>query len=338
MYKLSNRRYTGSKYKLLDWIEELIVSECTGGIFFDVFAGTGVVSNRMKNHFKKIVINDFLYSNEVIYKAFFADGSYNMAVLNKCMAKYQTLDPQNIEDNYVSDNYGGKYFSYNDAKVIGCIREDIEDNKGELSNREYNILLAALLYSIDRIANTVGHYDAYRKIKIINDRFKYDLIDIETSTTQFEIYREDANQLVRHVKADVAFIDPPYNSRQYSRFYHVLENITEWKKPELEGVALKPKPENMSEYCKNDAPMVFKDLIENIDARYIVVTYNNTYNSRSTSSRNKITLEEIKEILDAKGSTVVKEKDHPFFNAGKTDLKDHKEFVFITKVGATDDN
>ena len=94
----------------------------------------------------------------------------------------------------------------------------------------------------------------------------------------------------------------------------------------------------MSEYCKNDAPIVFKDLIENIDARYLVVTYNNTYNSRSTSSRNKITLEEIKEILDAKGSTVVKEKDHPFFNAGKTDLKDHKEFVFITKVGATDDN
>lgn len=39
----------------------------------------------------------------------------------------------------------------------------------------------------------------------------------------------DANQLVRKVKADIAFIDPPYNSRQYSRFYHILENIVQWK-------------------------------------------------------------------------------------------------------------
>ena len=64
----------------------------------------------------------------------------------------------------------------------------------------------------------------------------------------------DANQLVRKVKADIAFIDPPYNSRQYSRFYHILENIVQWKKPKLEGTALKPQAENMSEYCRSDAP------------------------------------------------------------------------------------
>ena len=34
-----------------------------------------------------------------------------------------------------------------------------------------------------------------------------------------EIYREDSNDLAKRVKCDIAYIDPPYNSRQYSRFY-----------------------------------------------------------------------------------------------------------------------
>ena len=136
------------------------------------------------------------------------------------------------------------------------------------------------------------------------------------------------------MKADVAFIDPPYNSRQYSRFYHVLENVVQWKKPELEGVALKPKPENMSDYCRNSAPKVFADLIQNINVKYIVVTYSNTYHSKSSSSKNKITLEEIRETLTRKGETKVFEKKHQYFNAGKTDFDDHKEFVFITKAGS----
>ena len=41
---------------------------------------------------------------------------------------------------------------------------------------------------------------------------------------------------------------------------------------------------------------------------------------------------EIKDILSKKGETKIYEKAHPFFNAGKTDLEDHKEIVFITKV------
>ncbi len=88
----------------------------------------------------------------------------------------------------------------------------------------------------------------------------------------------------------------------------------------------------MSEYCKTSAPEVFKDLINNLNVKYIVVTYNNTYNSKSSSSKNKITLEEIKDILDEKGKTNVFDKPYKFFNAGKTELKNHKEYVFITKV------
>ncbi len=337
MFNISNRRYTGSKYKLLDWIEELINENCEGNVFFDVFAGTGVVSDRMKRHFSKVVINDFLFSNEAIFKAFFGNEAYSSDTITDYANRYSSLEVNKIRNNYVSKNFGGKYFSFKDAKIIGYIREDLEKNRKLLNEREFDILLASLLYSIDKIANTVGHYDAYRKIKNIEDKFKYLLIKPEETDTEFKIFREDANKLIRNIKADVAFIDPPYNSRQYSRFYHVLENITQWKKPKLEGTALKPKAQNMSEYCKSNAAVAFDDLISNIDVKYIVVTYNNTYKSKSSSSKNKITLEEIEEILFKKGKTTIFEKNHRCFNAGKTDFDNHKEFVFITKVGVKND-
>lgn len=332
MYNISNRRYTGSKYKLLEWIEELVLENCEGESFFDVFAGTGVVSAHMSKHYKKVIMNDFLFSNEIIYKAFFGNGEYRESVIEEYREQFQKISPNEIQDNYFSENFGGKYFSNHDAKLIGEIREQIQALKKSLWDREYCILLASLVYSMDKVANTVGHYDAYRKIEKIKDRFIFELIHPEKPADKFSIYRMDANELVREVKADIAFIDPPYNSRQYSRFYHVLENVVQWKKPQLEGTALKPQAENMSEYCRNSAPEVFADLIKNIHVKYIVVTYNNTYNSKSSSSKNKITLEEIQDILSSKGQTTIYEKKHQCFNAGKTEFDDHKEFVFITKV------
>lgn len=336
MFNMYNRRYTGSKYKLMEWIKTLITDNCKGKTFFDVFAGTGVVTEYMINDYEKYIINDFLYSNEVIYKGFLLQEDYDMDKLIKIVEIYNKTNKSKLKDNYVSNNFGGKYFNKDDAKLIGKIREDLETNssRNKINNKEYYILLSSLLFSIDKIANTCGHYDAYRKIDNIESKFKYELILPKQlkEKQKIEIYREDSNSLAKKVKADIAFIDPPYNSRQYSRFYHVLENITKWEKPKLYGAALKPKEENMSEYCKTSAPKAFKDLIDSLNVKYVVVTYNNTYNSKSSSSKNKITLEEIKSILDEKGETKVFDKPYKFFNAGKTELKNHKEYVFITKV------
>lgn len=334
--KINNRRYTGSKYKLMPWIKKLIIEHCSEhDILFDVFGGTGVVTAELLDITKTNIINDFLYSNEVFYKAFFGKEKYEYEKLKKYMHKYNTLDKSVLQDNYVSNNYGDKYFRYEDAKLIGVIRDSIDEeykNK-KINEHEYYILLASLLYSLDRCANTVGHYEAFIKGKEIRSKFVFDLIEPVQTDNNINIYRMDSNKLAREVSADIAFIDPPYNSRQYSRFYHVLETITKWEKPVLVGTALKPPKENMSDYCRNTASKVFRDLIENLNVKYIVVTYNNTYDSKSSSSRNKITLEQIKSILEEKGSTQLFETDYHRFNAGKTEATNHKELVFITKVG-----
>lgn len=338
--KIYNRRYTGSKYKLITWIVELLQKHCGGcDSFFDVFGGTGVVTYAALGVYRNFIVNDFLYSNEVIYKAFFEQIDYDALKLNTIANEYNAVVKENLENNYVSDNYGDKYFSYNDAKLIGFIRQNIEDKKisGDINDKEYNILLASLLYSFDRVSNTVGHYEAYIKGKGIKDNFEFLLIEPEIlQEKHIDIYREDSNELAVKVKSDIAFIDPPYNSRQYSRFYHVMETIVKWDKPILKGIAMKPPEENMSDYCRTSAPKVFADLIEKLDVKYIAVTYNNTYTPKSHSSQNKIALEGIKGVLERKGKTVVYSTAHNAFNAGKTELDDHKEYLFITEVGVFD--
>ena len=146
------------------------------------------------------------------------------------------------------------------------------------------------------------------------------------------IYRQDANQLAKSIHADIVYMDPPYNSRQYSRFYHVYENLVQWKKPQLFGVAMKPKEELMSDYCRTAATKVFTELVTHIDARYIVVSYNNTYRSKSSSSENKIKLEQIQEILNLCGDTQIFTHKHNPFNSGKTEFNDHKEYLFVTTI------
>lgn len=341
-FNINNRRYTGSKTKILKWINEIIDQNCIDcNSFCDLFAGTSAVTSSVIEKFGEFYINDFLYSNEVIYKAFYKKQNFNLEKIVKFANKYKNLNPQNLSKNYVSMNYGNKFFEMNDALCIGFIRDDLEQNKSKLNDKEFSILLASLLYSADRCANTVGHYDAYFKKSNLRSSFKFELIQpIITNVSDqrsIKIFREDSNELAKKIKCDIVYIDPPYSSRQYSRFYHVLENIVEWKKPELYGVALKPEAQNMSTYCSSKAIDSFTDLIGSLKCKYILVSYNNTYRSKSKSSENKMKLDDILKVLHLKGNTTIFEIKHQAFNAGKTEFDDHKEIIFLTKVGVFDD-
>jgi adenine-specific DNA-methyltransferase len=327
--QLHNRRYIGNKHKLIDWIFSIITKECSGNSFADIFAGTGVVSAVATKHFEKVILNDFLHSNYAIYRAFFGNGEWNKNKIDNIIKTFNNICGDDLEENYFSKHFGGKFFSNNSARVIGFIRENIEENKKNLTDREYYILITSLLYTADKIANTVGHFDAYFKKDFVNDSFFMKPIDTIVGG-EISIFREDTNVLAKEIKADVVYVDPPYNSRQYSRFYHVLETLTKWDKPKLHGVALKPDPENMSDYCRVNAKDKLAKLVKDIDAKFLVVSYNNTYDSKSNSSKNKITLQEIERILQAKGKTKVFEKDYRHFNAGNTNFNNHKEYLFVT--------
>ncbi|WP_163535150.1 DNA adenine methylase [Helicobacter suis] len=347
MFNLPNRRYTGAKTKILNEIGAVVASisslkylkDKKERVFFDVFAGTGVVSEFFihKGTFTHFILNDFLHANYIIYQAFLAQEPFNAVLLNSLCKRYNTLE--NLADDYYSENFGGKFFSAIDAKKIGFIRNDIDLllKTNAITSKEFYILLSSLLFSADKIANTVGHYDAYRKNTPIQDKFKFTPIQPIQTLHTIDIYQMDANILAKNLDMaiDVAFIDPPYNSRQYSRFYHLLETLTKNDQPKLYGQALKPQPENMSTYCKVDAKFAFKDLIQTLaqKTKALVVTYNNTYTSKSSSSQNKITFQEISAILQSSGKLSIYEFPFKAFSAGKTEFKAHKEYIFVCEVG-----
>ena len=71
-FNINNRRYIGSKTKLIEWIFENLKLQNIK-IVCDIFAGSGVVSKQFTNipQITNIILNDLLYSNEIIYSAFF---------------------------------------------------------------------------------------------------------------------------------------------------------------------------------------------------------------------------------------------------------------------------
>ena len=330
-FQLQNRRYIGNKYKLADWIFSILEKECSGNSFMDIFAGTGVVSARVATRFKGIILNDFLHSNHAVYKAFFDKGEWDREKTDHIIEEYNRINGKDLKDCYFSKNFGGKYFSRSSARIIGFVRDDIEKRKNDLTEKEYYVLITSLLYAVDKIANTVGHYDAYFKKVLVDDTFAM-RSPVPIQVENVEIYREDANLLAKRIPADIVYIDPPYNSRQYSRFYHILETLVKWDKPKLYGTALKPAEENMSDYCRTTAKDKLAELVRDLNVKFLVVSYNNTYASKSSSSLNKITHDEIAGILAKKGATKVFEKDYRHFNAGNTNFNNHKEFLFVTKV------
>ena len=119
-------------------------------------------------------------------------------------------------------------------RQIGYIREDIEikyANK-EINERERALLITSLLYAMDKIAKTCGHYDAYRQG--VEFDMHLELLLPEASTTnnkKNKCYNIDSNDLAGKIVADLVYIDPPYNSRQYCDAYHLLENVARWEKP-----------------------------------------------------------------------------------------------------------
>ena len=331
-FSLESRRYIGCKTKLVDWIFSLI-DEQTHDVhsFCDIFAGTGVVAHRALQTYERVVVNDFLHSNNVMYRAFFAPGEWSEERVQTIINEFNDINPAKIGENYFSKNFGGKYFYHDTAKIVGYIRGRLQSLQKDLTDKEYAVLMASLIYSIDRHANTLGHFDAYHHKAPAVHQFQMRMIEVE-SYNGVEIHQEDANQLARNINVDLTYLDPPYNSRQYSRFYHVYENLVQWKKPQLYGTALKPKEENMSDYCRNAAFTAFTDLVSHINSRYLVVSYNNTYHSKSSSSENKIKLEQLEEVLNKCGNTQVFNHEFKAFNSGKTEFDDHREYLFITEV------
>jgi len=332
---INQRRYLGSKKKLLPFIESILDKKSIKyDSFADIFAGTGVVGDHFSTK-SNVILNDILESNFLSHTAFLGAGKLNEKKMLSFITEFNELNPDKLTNNYFSNNFSGTYFDHCNSLKIGYIREQIDElyEEKKLAERERAYLITALIYGMDRIANTVGHYDAYRKISFDQKPLKIRPLLITKGPHKVKVYKQDANILVRKISADVVYIDPPYNSRQYSDAYHLLENVANWEKPIVKGVAKKFDRTNIkSNYSMKSAGAAFSDLIENIEAKYILVSYNDMGTSGAQRSQSCISDNELISALENKGLVEVFETDFTQFSTGKSKNDNLKERVFLCEV------
>lgn len=331
--EIQNRRYLGNKFKLLDFITKVVSENCSNiNTIADVFTGTGAVASA----FASITIstNDLLYSNYLCNVAWFSNETARLHFLEELICKYNNNTA--FEKNYMTENFSNTYFSNTDCSKIGIIREDIEQKylAGIINERERAILITSLIYGMDKIANTCGHYDAWRRGATFERQLILPILNVPTKNNENNrCFNEDANKLVRHIEADLIYIDPPYNSRQYSDTYHLLENVASWQKPAVHGVARKMNRRNLkSDYCTTRATTAFEDLIQHCQSRYILFSYNNMANKGDARSNARIADKDIFRILNEKGDVKVFSKKYKPFNAGQSNISENEERLFLCTV------
>ena len=337
--RINNRRYLGNKYKLLEFIRNVVSEECTNiNTVADIFAGTGAVASAFSD--KKIITNDIMYSNYICHVAWFSSESYSKEKIIDIIMEYNHLSIS--DDNYMSKNFANTYFDLDDCRKIGFIREDIEEKfkRGEINTRERALLITSLLYGMDKIANTCGHYDAYRQ-GLEYDRHLELAVPVpeENLNGNNVCYNTDTNQLAAEIEADLVYIDPPDNSRQYCDAYHLLENVARWEKPRVYGVAKKMDRSALkSDYCTKKAAEAFEALVDSVHGKYILLSYNNMAEKGNNRSNAKISDEDIIRILRKKGSVKIFEEDYKAFSTGKSNIRENKERLFLCKCyGKTKD-
>ena len=340
---LHNRKYLGSKVRLLDFIEGEIVSAAgTVGSFFDGFAGTGVVADRMRCHTGRVTLVDTLASNYSINRAFFTSNEANVriAYVADALRELNELQPAH---GYAREHYGGRYFTHDNAGRIDAIRDRIalRMHDGDCTEQEQHVLIASLLLAADKVANTVGQYDAYLKNlgsaaydengRHLVDSNVHGRLRLRMPALRFAagaiVLRADVNEIAGDHEADVAYLDPPYNDRQYIDCYHVLDNIARWNKPPLHGKTRKFERDGLkSAYSRRrTARAAFAHLVERIRARYIAVSYSN---------EGLMSVGDLTETLATRGPTTVKSHDYAVFGngAGQSVRRRVVEYLALCRV------
>lgn len=316
-FSIGSRRYLGNKTKLLPFILKVVKDKCKDiKSVADIFSGTGSVANAFIE--KTLYTNDILQSNYISNIAWFSSQNFGYKKLEKILKDFNAYDK--IETNYMTENFSNTYFSDKVCSKIGFVRESIENL--DINERERAILITSLLYAMDKIATTCGHYDAFRKGAKLADNLSLAMPKLSDKLSiNNRCFNKNANDLVREIYADLIYIDLPYNSRQYSDAYHLLENVATWQKPQVFGVARKMNRVHIkSKYCNNSASEAFIDLISNINAKYILFSYNNMATKGNDRSNARISDEVIMDTLNKKGKVSVFSQDYKAFSTGKSNI------------------
>jgi len=352
--------YIWSKLSLLqfieNWINQIVWEK--NYIFSDLFAWTWIVWRYFKQKWHKVIANDMQYYSYVLNRHYI----WNHKELEFNNLIWELKELENIEVSkrkdficeylnnlpwkkwFIYKNYSvwwtkwnefeRQYFSDENALKCDWIRTKIENwkNKQKVNENEYYFLLTSLLEATDKVANTASVYWAFLKQlkKSALKPLTLKPVELFINDHDHDIFNEDINFLITKTNHDVVYLDPPYNERQYSANYHVLETIAKYDNPEIRWKTwLRDYSKQKSKYCqKQEVLKTFNEVIKNINAKYIFLSYNDEW---------LMSLDEIKEIMSQRWEYWVKTLEYRRFKADKTENRNHVkdktiEYLHYVKV------
>ena len=284
-------RYIGSKARILDFIDDT-VSQTFGSVedavVADLFAGTCSVSEMFKQQNAKVITNDYLHSSYAmqVAKIKLNDAPHCSILYKDAICQLNQL--RGIEGFFYKEysiegsrKYGieRNYFSEQNAKKIDAICTQMNEWKDQerITDDMLFLLSANLIDAITKVSNTSGTYGAFLKV---DDQRKYkelELLPFEflDNKKENEVFCSDIAEIIDNLQGDVLYLDPPYNSRQYPPYYHILETAVLYDAPAVYGITgRRPYQESLSPFCmKEKALPAMLNVVERAQFTDIYISY-----------------------------------------------------------------
>ena len=307
-------RFIGNKTQLLNNIKEIVDKHAhDANSFCDIFSGTASVARYFKQWYE-VYSNDVLYFSYCLQRATIQNPNkpqFNKLIeatgISQPIYFFNDMPTQDMEvleqkKRLFQNNYaplGGRmYLTDSNALRIDFSRNKIEEwrNLGLLCDDEYYYLVASVIEGIPYVSNIAGTYGAFNKRWDPRTSKVFELIDLPVTYNgrNNKSYNRDGVSLLKEIHADILYVDPPYNERQYLPNYHVLETAAKYDFPEIRGVTgQRPYDIQKSDFCsKHKVVKAFDSLLENADAKHIILSYN---------TDGIMTLEEIEKTMKKHG-------------------------------------
>lgn len=292
-------RYIGTKSLVLPQLGAIVKRKAPNArSLCDPFAGTCSVSRYFKTQGLKVTTGDVMAFSHEFQLA--VVGLNSMPRFSRLAAVGELIEGEEpryrqifrrLNEARGTTGYFTKHFSIGrtstrqfftreNAQKIDAVRSQIEiwQTAGLLTRNEQAYLLTALIDAADKVANTAGTY--YASLKTLDRKALKPLILVPPliSSNGFvnECFLADARSIASRARTDILYLDPPYNERDYSRYYHLPETLARGTSPDpqgLSGVPAEPTHKK-SDFCRPDkAYAAFKSLIDGARSRYILVHY-----------------------------------------------------------------
>ena len=119
--------YIGSKYSLLDFIDNTIKSivgeDMSQLVFCDLFAGTGIVGRHFKTQVRKVISNDLEYYSYVLNRNYIGNHK-DIESKNEYIERLNALE--GVDDGFIFTQYclgGGNERQYFSDKQLSKLAE-----------------------------------------------------------------------------------------------------------------------------------------------------------------------------------------------------------------------